>query len=108
LHVNPPTQVAHAAPAVPHAAFVFPLRHWLPEQHPSGQVATLHGTVHCRVVALHDVCPAPGGSFTQSRHAPLPAAPQAKSWLPATQVFPEQQPPGHVVPSHAFCWQTPF
>jgi hypothetical protein len=108
LHVKAPLQTAHAAPAVPHAAFVLPGRQTFPEQQPVGQVPKLHGAVHCRVVALHAVWPGEGGLFTQSVHAPEPAVPHAKSCVPATHVLPEQQPAGHVVPSQAFCWQTPF
>jgi hypothetical protein len=108
LQLNPPVHTAHAAPKVPHAAFVSPPRHTLPEQQPVGQFPTPHGTVHCPVVALQAVRPGDGGLLTQSLHAPLPAGPHAKSCVPATQVLPEQQPFLHVVPSHAFCWQTPF
>jgi hypothetical protein len=52
--------------------------------------------------------PGDGGLLTQSVQAPEPAVPHAKSCVPATHVLPEQQPLGQVVPSHAFCWQTPF
>jgi hypothetical protein len=46
LQVKPPLQVAHAAPAVPQAAFVLPVRQTFPEQQPVGQLKTLHGVVH--------------------------------------------------------------
>jgi hypothetical protein len=46
LQEKPPLQIAHAAPAVPHAAFVLPFRQTLPEQQPVGQVSAAQGTAH--------------------------------------------------------------
>jgi hypothetical protein len=44
----------------------------------------------------------------QSTHAAPPVGPQAKSWVPVTQVFPEQQPFGQLPGPQACGWQAPL
>jgi len=66
-----------------------PATHVFPLQQPPGHVAGLHGGV-TQAWPVHVWPPA-----AQSLHAP-PPIPHAASLVPATQMFPLQQPPGHV------------
>jgi hypothetical protein len=115
LHPSPEwPQIAHAPPAVPHAAGVCS-SHTLPLQQPFGHDAGLH--THCEPT---QACPVVHAAPDPQLHVPplhpsatvvpqaahsAPPEPQRVTVAGVVQAVPSQQPPGHELPSHT---QAPF